>query len=377
MFGKGFELFKLFGFSVKIDLSWLFIAVLVTWTLASGVFPTSFPGLRSETYWAMAAAGMLGLFLSIVLHELSHSLVARRHGMQMKGITLFIFGGVAEMSDEPPSAKAEFWMAIAGPIASVVIALVCFGVYRVGTLLDWPAPVNGVFAELAWINAILVAFNLVPAFPLDGGRVLRALIWQWKGSIRRATQITSQFGVAFGITLIVLGVLAIVSDNFVAGMWYVLIGLFLRGAAQMSYQQLLIRRALEGESIGRFMTTEPVTVAPELPIARLVEDYIYHYHYKMFPVVENGKVLGCVTTRHVRDVPRDQWPARTVKDIVESCSPANTISPTTDAMKALAQLTRAQASRAMVVDDGKLVGMLSLKDMMQFLSTKIELEGEA
>ncbi len=377
MFGKSFELFKLLGFSVKIDLSWLVIAVLVTWTLAAGVFPTTFPDLDPATYWIMGAAGMLGLFVSIVLHELSHSLVARRFGMQMKGITLFIFGGVAEMGDEPPNAKAEFWMAIAGPIASVVISAVCFAAYRAGTALGWPVAVNGVLAELAWINGILVAFNIIPAFPLDGGRVLRAILWQLQGNMRRATRITSQIGAGFGVFLIILGLANFISGVFVAGMWYVLIGLFLRSAAQSSYQQLIIRRALEGESIARFMTTEPVTVSPEVHLSQLVDDYIYHYHFKMFPVVADGKLLGCVTTRHLREVPRDEWPERTVGEITEMCSDDNTIPSTTDAMHALSKMSQAQMSRAMVVDGGRLVGVIALKDMMQFLSTKIELGDDA
>ncbi|REK10757.1 MAG: CBS domain-containing protein [Planctomycetota bacterium] len=375
MFGKSIELFKLFGFSVKIDLSWVVIAVLITWTLANGFFPQAFPDQTPATYWAMGVAGMLGLFVSIVLHELSHSLVARRHGMQMKGITLFIFGGVAEMTDEPPSPKAEFQMAIAGPIASVVIAAVCFAVYRTGDALAWPVPVVGVFGELALINAVLVAFNLVPAFPLDGGRVLRAALWHLQGNIRRATRITSQIGAGFGIFLIILGVISFISGNFIGGMWYFLIGMFLRGAAQMSYQQLIVRRALEGEPVSRFMKTDPVTVPPELPLAQLVDQYVYHHHFKMYPVVDHGRLLGCVTTRHVRDVPRDEWTTRTVGDIVDACSEANTMPPTLDAMEALTRMNQNQASRAMVVENGTLVGVISLKDMMQFLSTKIELEG--
>ncbi len=376
MFGKRVELFKLLGFSVKVDASWLILAVLVSWTLASGVFPADYPDLPVSTYWTMGIAGMLALFVSIVLHELAHSLIARRHGIAMKGITLFIFGGVAEMDEEPPSAKAEFFMAIAGPLASTLIAAGCFALYRAGEKLGWPVGVTGVLSETAFLNAILVAFNIVPAFPLDGGRVLRSLLWQWSGNIRWATRITSQLGAAFGIVLIVMGVLSFISGNIIGGMWYFLIGMFLRGASQMSYQQLLIRKALEGETISRFMNPQPVTVAADISVEHLVQDYVYRHHYKMFPVVADGKLLGCVTTRHVRELARDEWPRRSVGEIVEPCTERNSVRSDADAMEVLSGLSRLKASRAMVVDDGRLVGIISLKDLMQFLSTKIELEGE-
>jgi len=378
MFGKRIELFKLLGFSVRIDLSWLVIALLVTWSLAVGVFPQNFPGWTTTTYWLMGVAGMVGLFVSIVLHELSHSLVARRFGMPMEGITLFIFGGVAEMKDEPPSAKAEFFMAIAGPIASVLIAMVCFGVALVAQMANWGEPVIGVFYWLGLINGVLVLFNMIPAFPLDGGRVLRAALWHWKNDIRKATRITSQLGSGFGILLILTGVfVAIFQRNIIGGIWYALIGMFLRGAAQMSYQQLLIRRALEGEPVRRFMSTDPVTVSPQMTVAQLVDDYIYQHHFKMFPVVDQGRLQGCVTTRDVQQIPREEWERHTVGEIAHACTEENTISIDADAMEALSQMSRTNASRTMVVDaNGDLAGIVALKDLMGFLSLKVELEGE-
>jgi len=222
----------------------------------------------------MGVAGVVGLFASIVLHELSHSLVARRYGVPMKGITLFIFGGVAEMEREPPNPKAEFLMAIAGPIASLLIAIACLGSYRLAQALGWPVEIQGVAGYLAWLNGTLVVFNLVPAFPLDGGRVLRSALWRWKENLQWATRITSQIGSGFGLALILLGVLALIGGNVIGGMWWILIGLFLRGAAGMSYRQLQIRQALEGERVSRFMNTEPVTVLAATTVKNLVEDYI-------------------------------------------------------------------------------------------------------
>jgi Zn-dependent protease len=197
MFKHRITLFKLLGFEVRVDATWLFIAVLITWFLAVGYFPYKYRGLPSGAYWGMGIASGLGLFLSIVVHEFSHSLVARRYGLQMKGITLFIFGGVAEMGEEPRNAKTEFWMAIAGPITSILIGGVCHLVYRAGGRA-WSTPVAGVIAYLAWINWLLAAFNLIPAFPLDGGRVLRSALWRWKGNLGRSTRIAL---VEIGLTL--------------------------------------------------------------------------------------------------------------------------------------------------------------------------------
>jgi Zn-dependent protease len=189
MSGKGIELFRLFGFSVRIDWSWLIIALLVTWSLAAGVFPDHYPDLGQSVYWWMGVCGALGLFASILLHELGHSLVARQYGVEMRGITLFIFGGVAEMADEPPSAKAELAIAVAGPIVSVLAGAACYGLATVGNARGWGTSVTGVLSYLALINGILVAFNLVPAFPLDGGRVLRAIRPDSTGCIQCARRL--------------------------------------------------------------------------------------------------------------------------------------------------------------------------------------------
>jgi len=213
MFGRGFELFKLFGFSVRIDASWILIAILVVWSLASGFFPHYYPDLSSGTYWWMGVLGALGLFASIVLHEFAHSWVARQRGMEMRGITLFIFGGVAEMDDEPPSAGTEFLMAIAGPVASILIAAASFALWQLSGRVNWPLPVGAVFWYLGFINVVLVVFNLVPAFPLDGGRVLRSLLWRLTGSLRQATRASSYIGSGFGLMLIVFGVLAFISGR--------------------------------------------------------------------------------------------------------------------------------------------------------------------
>jgi Zn-dependent protease/predicted transcriptional regulator len=376
MFGHRITLFRLFGFEVRVDASWLLMALLVTWSLAVGYFPYKYHNLSIGTYWWMGILSALGLFGSIVVHEFSHSLVARRYGLPMKGITLFIFGGVAEMGEEPGNAKTEFLMAIAGPIASILIGLLFYAIYRAGGAA-WSMPVAGVIAYLAGINWLLAAFNLVPAFPLDGGRVLRSALWYWRGNLAGATRIASAIGSGFGVVLIVLGVWQLLAGNFIGAMWWFLLGLFLRGAAESSYRQMMIRRALEGEPVRRFMNTEPVTVSPDLSIADLVEDYIYRKHFKMFPVVPAGSetLAGCVTIEGVKGVPRAEWSQHSVREVLQPCSAENTIRPDADAVEALAKISRSGQSRLMVVDREHLLGVIALKDLTGFLATKLDLEG--
>jgi Zn-dependent protease/predicted transcriptional regulator len=374
VFTKRFTLFRLLGFEVKIDLTWLLLALLVTWTLARGVFPAYFPGLSAETYWWMGIGGTAGLLVSIVFHELCHSLVARRYGLPIKGITLFIFGGVAEMEDEPPSPKAEFLMAVAGPVASIVLALLLAGAYTTAKQMSLPAAVTGVLYYLAYLNFLLAVFNLIPAFPLDGGRMLRAALWGWKRDIRWATRISSAAGSGFGLALIILAVLAVLQGNFIVGMWWFLIGLFIRTAAGMSYQRLLMQQTLRGEHVRRFMNASPVTAPRSISLQQLVEDYIYKHQHKMFPVVDNTTLAGCITTRDVKAIPREQWARTTVADVYKPCSGDNTIAADADALEALSLMTRTGNSRLMVVERGKLVGIIALKDLLRFLSLKLELD---
>jgi len=374
VFGKKFTLFRLFGFEVGIDPTWIILAILVAWSLSTGYFPFYYRNLSTEAYWIMGIIGAVGLFLSIIFHEFSHSLVARRSGMPMKGITLFIFGGVAEMNEEPPGAKEEFWMALAGPVSSFLAAGVFYGLEGLGNAVGWPIYITAVVGYLALINFILAVFNLIPAYPLDGGRILRSILWGWKRNIRWATRISSQIGAGFGIGLIILGVFRVIAGYFIGGMWMFLIGMFIRGAARASYQQLLTRRALEGESVSRFMNENPITVPPTITLDKLVEDYIYRYHHKLYPVVEGDKLAGCITTRQVKAISREEWPNTTADQIAKDCSADNTVSPDTDAVDALAAMQKNSSSRMMVVSGGRLQGIISLKDLLDFLSMKIEFE---
>jgi Zn-dependent protease/predicted transcriptional regulator len=374
MFGNQYRLFKLMGFEVKVDPSWIIIAVLIAWSLSSGFFPSRFHNYPTQTYWFMGVAGAIGLFISIIAHEFSHSLVARKYGLPIKGITLFLFGGVAEMEEEPKTAKAEFLMAIVGPVSSILIAMACYIFYYLGLQLGWPYPVTGVIYYLAMINAMLAGFNMLPAFPLDGGRVLRSILWHLKGNLKWATRIASGIGSFFGLFLIFVGVFDVITGNFISGMWSFLIGLFLKKAAETSYQQLITRRALEGVSLRHFMSRDPVTVGPSISIANLVEDYIYKHHFKMYPVIDNNQLTGCITTRQVKEIPKDRWASTTVGEAVVTCDIDNTIGPDEDVATALSRMLKNNSSRLMVVEQGRLLGIIALKDLMEFLSLKIELE---
>jgi Zn-dependent protease/predicted transcriptional regulator len=348
--------------------------VLITWTLASGVFPYYYPDLTPGAYWSMGVIAALGLFASIVLHELGHATVARRYGLPIRRITLFIFGGVAEMEAEPERPAAEFWVAIAGPIVSFLVGLVCWLLLQAAAGAGAGVLVVGVLAYLSSINVILAVFNLVPAFPLDGGRILRAALWHWKGSLRWATRVSSTIGGGFGILLIVLGVYRVLTGDFVGGMWWFLIGLFVRFAAQASYQQVVIREALRGVPVRRIMSANPITVPSGITIAQLIDDYVYRHHHDMYPVVDNGRLVGCVSMNDIKRLPRERWSSTTVSEVRQPCTEATAISPDTDAMEVLSLMTRSQNTRLLVTEGDRLVGVVTLRDVMKFLNVKLNLE---
>ena len=375
MFGRRITLFKMLGFEVRVDASWLLIAFLITWSLAVGVFPNELPGLLTGTYWWMGIAGALGLFGSIVIHEFSHSIVARHYGVPMKGITLFIFGGVAEMEEEPPNPKTEFLMAIAGPLASVAIGGVFYAI-GAAAQTSWPIEFLAVVGYLSSTNWLLAGFNMIPAFPLDGGRVLRAALWQRSGNLVRATRTAAFAGSSFGTLLIVGGVLQLLWGNFVGAVWWFLLGMFLRMVSAASYHRVLLQSVLKGEPVRRFMNRNLVSVPPEITVQDLVDNYIYKYHRKMFPVVtDSQQLVGCVSTEQVKKLPRSEWSQHNLREIAQPCSRQNTITPDTDAAKVLSIIGRAEDSPLLVVENDQLVAFVSPQDLLHFLSIKLELEG--
>ncbi len=390
MFGRAITLVRVFGIAIRLDPSWFLLAALISWSLGGreGLFRSVYEGLEPATAWTMGVAGALGLFASILLHELSHALMARRFALAIRGITLFIFGGVAEMSEEPKSARAEFLVAVAGPLASILIAVVCFGsggADFVARLLDtgtgaqaagWPLGVQGVVGYLAFINVVLVVFNLVPAFPLDGGRMLRAALWHWRGDLTWATGVTTRIGGGFGLLLMGLGVFSLLfTGDFVGGLWQFLIGLFLRNAALASRRQHHLRLLLEGEQVRDFMVKDPVVVPREVSVREFVDDYVYRHHHKVYPVVQGEALVGAATVEAVKTLPREEWERQTVGSITQRCSAENTVAPDEDALRALGTMHRTGNTRMLVVEGGRLVGIVALKDLVKLLALKVELEG--
>ena len=377
MFRNQIPLFSVLGFKIKLDLSWLLLATLITWSLATGYFPQLHPGWDTGTYWSLGLVGMIGLMMSLLLHELSHALVARTYGLPVGGITLFIFGGVAELQNEPESAKTEFWVAIAGPIASFTLAGLFYlsaSFAGAGAGPETP-PFAALLAYLAIVNLILAIFNLIPAFPLDGGRVLRAALWSWRGDLAGATKAASQVGNGFGLLLIIAGILFILTGNLIGGAWWVVIGLFMRSAATGSYYQTVTTQALDGQPISQFMTREVVTVAPDVALDRFVDDYLYRRHHDMFPVVQNGRLLGAAGPRQVRQIARDQWRETAVGDIMTPLSDSICVDPDRDTADVLQQMQRSGQTRLMVVRRGEIVGLVTLKDIMAVLQLRMDLAG--
>jgi len=367
-------LFKLLGFTVSVDASWGIILFLVVWSLSEGLFPGYFPDLSSQTYWMMGLLGALGLFVSIIIHEFSHSLIARMYGLEIKGITLFIFGGVAEMKDEPNSPKTEFFMAIAGPIASLLLSILFAALYQVAKITELPVPVIGILGYLSAINMLLAVFNMVPAFPTDGGRILRSLLWWIKGDIYWATQVASRISLLFAMAIIFIGFMSLIGGNFIGGLWWILIGSFLFNAANASFQRLLMKQSFEGKTVHDFMNPNPVTIPSHITLQEFVNKYLYHYHYKMFPVVKDDKISGLLTIQMLKSHPQEEWKHLLVSKAMQLQSPDNSIASNTPINDALNKMSETGLSRLLVVEHKKVVGIITLKDLLEYLALKMELE---
>jgi CBS domain-containing protein len=290
--------------------------------------------------------------------------------MPIVGITLFIFGGVAELHKEPSSPRAEFLMAVVGPIASFLLGI---GFMIASALFTQPPPVYGVLAYLGSLNWVLAIFNLVPAFPLDGGRMFRAGLWHIFGDFGRATRIASAAGQLFGVFLIVLGIIQFGLGNPVGGIWLFFIGLFLHGAAGTAGQQLATRHALAGVPVAALMQRNPIAVDADITVETLVENYFYRYFFHAFPVLREGRLVGCIAAKRIRDLPRNDWGRFKVADVMDTCSSEIIVPPGCSALDALGKMQAGRHKRLLVADRGDLRGVLTLSDMLQYLSLKEEL----
>lgn len=278
------------------------------------------------------------------------------------------------MEDEPASAGTEFLMAVAGPLASVVLAIGFYLLYWMGQANAWPDAALLVLRYLAFINGLLAAFNLIPAFPLDGGRVFRAVLWRWKHNLRWATRVASRTGSGFAIAFMGLGALDVFQGNLIGGVWLVLIGMFLQGTSGSAYRQLVSRQMLAGEPVRSLSMADPVTVPRDLSIRGLVENFMYPKHIDLFPVVDGQRLVGCISTAEVKGLTADQWAERTVGELMVPCSSENSIDADGDALKALSVMNRTGHHRLIVKDGDRVVGVLTHRDMLRFLSLRLEVE---
>lgn len=373
MYGRSFKLFTLFGIEIRLNVSWVFIAMLLSWALSQGYFPTVYEGLSPATYWWMGIVAVFGLFFSILLHELAHSVVAQAFGMEIKSITLWLLGGVAEMTDEPPHPRAEFLMALAGPMMSVLLAVFFFLMNSVLPEGEGAVPLGAVVQYLSLLNMILAAFNLVPAYPLDGGRVARAALWAWTGDYYRATSDAARMGSVFGLFLVIFGIVSALGGAGFAALWWVILGMFIRFAAEASRVQLESVHALQGKRVDECMTRNPTVVDPNISVAALIEDWIYRYSYEFFPVVSDGDLLGSVSLAQVRNVASDDRQQTRVGDIMLPCSQDSMISPSAMAVDALKKVQQSKGGLLMVVEKGRLVGVVGLKDLMRIIAVRSDL----
>ncbi len=371
---NGFKLTRVLGFEISIDFSWFIIFFLVLWSLGNYVFPTTVPGLDGSTYVVMGLAGSVLFFASLLAHELAHSVVARRKGIEVEGITLFIFGGVARTKSEAKRPGDEFLIAGAGPLASVVIAALLWGLSLLTTSIGLGAGLAAVLAIIAWFNLLLAVFNVLPGFPLDGGRMLRAALWRWTGSLKKATRVATTLGRWLGYALVGLGIWQAFNGLLVNGLWLILIGWFLRNAAVASYQQQVVSDMLSGVLAAHTMTPSPETVGPDLTVDRLFEHFL-HSRFVAFPVVEGGEPLGLVALHQVRTTPREQWSGLTVRDVMVPLSNDITVTPDENMITVMERLRASPVRRVLVMDGGRLAGIISAHDVTHWLARAQQLEG--
>ena len=375
MFGTTWRLGRIFGVEVRIDSSWTVIALLITYSLYLR-FSTVYPDLATVGAVGVAILAAVLFFGSVLVHEMAHALVSQARGIRVQDITLFLFGGATRARVEARGPGDEFLIAAVGPLTSVILA-VLFGVIDVFGRDALSRPLAGAFGYLAWVNLLLAGFNLVPGFPLDGGRLLRSAIWKATGNFGLATRIASLAGQAVGWLLVAGGVAFLLAGNLAGGIWFAFIGWFLVQAARASYQELQLRHLLRGVQAGDVMARNLLRIPPELTLQEAVDEYFMRYDHGAFPVDEQGRTIGLLTMRGVRRVPRDQWPTRRVRDSMVSLGDQIVVSPDTRMDQVLGKLEDSDANRVLVVDDGEVVGIITPSDLTRWLHRWRASEGRA
>lgn len=362
---------RVFGIEIGLDYSWFIVLALVTWSLAAHYFPMNYRW-PTAAYWAVGLITSLLFFASVLAHELGHSVVALRKGIPVRAITLFLFGGMARITKEPTRPRDEFLIAIAGPIVSVALGLL-FYLLHSSAFPDQPLAALALW--LSWINLSLAIFNLIPGFPLDGGRVLRSAVWALTGSFRRATRVASIAGRVIAYGFIALGLLIAFAGSWMSGLWLIFIGWFLGRAALSSYRQVALREQLAGVTAREIMLTDCPPVSSTLTLSQLVHAYILKDTRHCFPVVEEGKILGIITLQHVKAVPQGQWATTTVGQAMTPLEQAQKVRPDQDLVEVLETMAEGDLSQLSVVEDGKFVGMIPRDRLLAVLRVRAELGG--
>jgi Zn-dependent protease len=362
-----FTIGRIAGISVGVNWSWLIVFALIAWTLATSIFPSTNPGLGDGSYVAMALIAALLFFTSLLLHEYGHALQARRDGMEIEGITLWLFGGVAKFRGMFPSAGAEFRIAVAGPLVSLALGLLFLGVPM---LLGLPATVDGVLFWLGSINLALLVFNLLPALPLDGGRVLRSILWYARGEFASATRLAAAIGRGFGYLFVAAGVALLVFASPVTGIWLAFIGWFLLQAAGAEDRFVAAREALGGLRVRDVMARDPVTTPAGITLGQFLDDVAWSRPYTTYPVTESGDVVGLLQFRRVAEVPRAEWDRRTVRDCMIPREDVPVVQEDDELVLAAGEVAEHEVNRALVLDAGRLVGLLSVTDVARALQMR-------
>jgi Zn-dependent protease/CBS domain-containing protein len=364
------RLFRIAGIDIGIHYTWILIFVLFSWILAQGFFPQLYPGWETATYWITGVVAALLLFGSVLVHELAHSLVAQARGMTVSSITLFIFGGVSNLEDEPEKPKVELAMSIVGPLSSLALGGIFWGlVHLVG---DQQSPLAAILSYLALINVILAGFNLLPGFPLDGGRVLRAILWNRTGSLVKATNIAATVGRFMGWGIIAFGLFWIFTGNFIGGVWFAFIGWFLSSSADASRREITLREQLSGVQVKEVMTTNPVHISPDTRVAELVSNVFRKQHGRAVPVCRNDQVMGIVTVTDVKELPQEKWQETAVKEIMTS-EPLYSVTPEDDLNTALRLIAKHDINQVLVLRGDECAGLVSRSDILTHLHMSQEL----
>jgi len=368
----GIPIGRLFGISIDLDYSWFLIVALLTWMLAASYYPTQFPGWTAAVYWGIGLATALLLFVSVLVHELAHSLVAQRYGIPVPRITLFLFGGVSQIATEPPSAASEFWIAIAGPVTSLAIAAIC---WEIEPLFTGTQLVFALVEYLAILNLMLALFNLIPGFPLDGGRVFRAIIWKTTHNYHRATVAAGMSGRFFGFLLIFLGIWQALAGEIAGGIWIVVIGWFLESAAGSQLQQESVKSILGSHTVADAMQKDFPRVEGDVSVQELMDKYLARSNAHAVVVMAPDGTAGVVTLAALRNMPREMWPYTMASQAMTPLRVAETTQPSAILWTALERMGRGGANQLPVVDETGVVGILSREDILHYLSLLQHFQG--